>query len=100
MSLEFFGDVFDIWYWILIPNCPVVDRPIVLHWAVGPVFLPDAEGACGIWGFRWFDVSFCQLFFHPFVHKFSFWGTKRVDFTLEGVRSVGFEIDSMVVVSS
>ena len=99
MSLEFFGDVFDIRYWILISDRPVVDGPIVLYWAIGPVLLLDAEGARGIWGFRWFDVSFRQLFFCPFMHEFGFWGAERIDFTLEGVGSVGFEVDGMVIIS-
>ena len=34
------------------------------------------------------------------MHEFSLWGTKRVNFTLKSVRSVGFEIDGVVVVSS
>ena len=33
------------------------------------------------------------------MHEFGFWGAKRVDFALEGVRSVGFEVDSVVVIS-
>ena len=100
VSLEFFGDVFDIRYWVLISDRPVVDRPIVLYRAVGPVFRLDTEGACGIGGSRRFDISFRQLFFRPFVHELGFRGAERIDFTLEGVGSVGFEVDGMVVVPS
>ena len=51
VSLEFFGDVLDVRYWVLVPNCPVVDGPVVLYWAIGSVLFLDAEGACGVWGF-------------------------------------------------
>ena len=48
MSLEFFGDVLDVWNRVLISDRPVVDRPIVLYRAIGSVLLFDTEGACGV----------------------------------------------------
>ena len=90
VSLQFFGDVFDIWDRVLISDSPVVDGLIVLYRAVGPIFLFDTEGACGVRGFRRFDVSFGQLFFSSFVHELGFRGTEGVNLALEGIRGVGF----------
>ena len=97
VSLEFFGDVFDVGNWVLVSNRPVIDRSIVLYWVIGPILLFDAKGACGIWGLRWFNISLCELFFCPLVHEFGFRGTERIYFALKGIGSVGFKVDGMVV---
>jgi hypothetical protein len=59
----------------------------------------DTKGACGIWGLRWFDVSFRELFFHSFMHEFGLWGTEEIYFTLKGVGGVRFQINGMIVFS-
>ena len=43
--------MFDIWEWVLVLDCPVIDWSIVLYWTVGPVLLFDTEGTGGVWGF-------------------------------------------------
>ena len=90
VSLEFFGDVFNVWNRVLIPDRSVVDGSIVLYWAIGSILFFDTEGARGVWGFRWFNVSFRKLFFCPFVHELGFRGTEGVNLALEGVGGVGF----------
>ena len=62
MSLKFLGDVFDIGDWVLVSDRPVVDRSIVLYWAIRPIFLFDTESTCSVWGFGWFNIAvMCRL---------------------------------------
>ena len=97
VPLKFLGNVFNVRKWILVSDRPVVDGSVVLYWAVRPILLFDTEGTGSVWRFGWFNISFGELFFRPFMHKLGLRGAEGIYFTLKGVGGVQFEVDGVVV---